>query len=210
MGGEGEQDCGGVALSEGDRTFVETLLTGLNESVDSAAKSAGFYYVDMTESLANGQLQLCDQRNHNRPGLNFIGLRSVSGYAEERYNPANWYHNSLHPNERGHAAMLETFETWLNQYIVKDTEAPGEFTLDLPLVPTGLVRGNAVASEPPDVTSAATDDTVCDLYEVQGDSPECSDEAAAWIAREARDALLPGLWAVIYTLIAGGAWLMSV
>ena len=74
-----------------------------------------FYFLgEMKDSLKEAGLQLCDPANHGRPGLNFIGLRSVSGLAEQRFNPANWSHNSLHPNERGHQAMLETFERWVD------------------------------------------------------------------------------------------------
>ena len=78
----------------------------------------------MQKSLADAHLQLCDQDNDKRPGINFIGLRSVGGFAEQRFNPKNWYHNSLHPNERGHAAMLQVFEQWRRS----DTATPPQTT----------------------------------------------------------------------------------
>src|SRR4029450_77545 len=66
----------------------------------------------METSLWVPRLRLWDPLNDGRPGLNFLGLRSVRGAAEQRFNPANWLHSSLHPNERGHAALLRAFQTW--------------------------------------------------------------------------------------------------
>ena len=113
--GAPRQDCSNVALSTADREFVEEFIGDLDATVEAAAQEVeGFTYLaQMEDSLEAANLQLCDPRNENRPGLNFIGLRSVDGIAEQRFDPKNWYHNSLHPNERGHAAMLQTFETWL-------------------------------------------------------------------------------------------------
>ncbi len=91
------------------------------------ARAHDFYYLaEMKDSLKDAGLQLCDPANHDRPGLNFIGLRSVSGIAEQRFNPANWSHNSLHPNERGHQAMLETFERWLAANPTLEEVAPDD------------------------------------------------------------------------------------
>ena len=109
------RNCSQVALLPEERAFVAGFLEKLNETVESVATAHHFYFLgEMKDSLKEAGLQLCDPANHGRPGLNFIGLRSVSGLAEQRFNPANWSHNSLHPNERGHQAMLETFERWVD------------------------------------------------------------------------------------------------
>jgi GDSL-like Lipase/Acylhydrolase family len=106
--------CGQIALSDGEIDFITRFLHGLNSAVLAAATDHGFYYLSaMQSSLSSSHLQLCDPLNDGRPGLNFIGLRSVKGIAEQRFNPANWAHSSLHPNERGHAAMLRVFQNWL-------------------------------------------------------------------------------------------------
>lgn len=111
---DGDIRCDQVALSVGEREFITRFLSRLNDRVRRAAADHGFYYLaDMQRALAGSHLQLCDPRNDGRPGINFIGLRSVNGIPEQRFNPANWVHNSLHPNERGHAAMLRVFQNWL-------------------------------------------------------------------------------------------------
>ena len=117
--------CDQVALSVGEREFINRFLSRLNDRVRRAAADEGFYYLaDMQRALAGSHLQLCDPRNDGRPGINFIGLRSVNGIAEQRFNPANWVHNSLHPNERGHAAMLRVFQNWLADASPLQASAP--------------------------------------------------------------------------------------
>ncbi|MEU7907649.1 GDSL-type esterase/lipase family protein [Actinoplanes sp. NPDC049118] len=109
-----ENGCRQVALSRAEQRFVHEFLTGgLNRVIRQTAEEYGFHYLEeMQDALAKAHLQLCDPLNDGRPGINFIGLRSVRGIAEQRFNPANWTHSSLHPNERGHAAMLRVFQTW--------------------------------------------------------------------------------------------------
>jgi hypothetical protein len=51
--------------------------------VREISEESGFYYVNTTETaLSDVHLQLCDPVNDGRPGLNFVGLRSVRGTAE--------------------------------------------------------------------------------------------------------------------------------
>ena len=117
--------CPQVTLTAAERRFVHEFLTGiparagaparpgLNDVIEQAAAEAGFWYVpQMQDALRARNLQLCDPDNDDRPGLSFVGLRSVRGAAEQRFNPANWLHSSLHPNARGHAAMARAFLGW--------------------------------------------------------------------------------------------------
>ena len=117
--------CDEVALSKKDMEFVSGFVTQLNDTIERVATAKRFYFLDgMERALADAHLQLCDKQNGKRPGINFIGLRSVGGVAEQRFNPVNWYHNSLHPNERGHAAMLQVFEEWRATNKNPDRDAP--------------------------------------------------------------------------------------
>jgi lysophospholipase L1-like esterase len=85
---------------------------GLDRTIRWTAQAHGFYYAtDMMTALADEGIQLCN-KDERDPGLHFIGLRSVKGVAEQRFNPQNWTHSSLHPNARGHAALLRAFDRW--------------------------------------------------------------------------------------------------
>jgi hypothetical protein len=186
--------CDEVALSKKDMAFVAGCVTQLNDTIERAATAKRFYFLDgMERALADAHLQLCDKQNGKRPGINFIGLRSVGGVAEQRFNPVNWYHNSLHPNERGHAAMLQVFEEWRATNKNPDRDAPVSGTI----VPIGTGK----PQKPP-----------CDLLGGGTSTTErCVDKGAAWARGQLADTLLwPGFWALQIALATLGAWLLAV
>jgi GDSL-like Lipase/Acylhydrolase family len=125
--------CDQVAFSETEREFIRRFTSELNQKISDTAAEFGFHYLrEMEDALVKDHLQLCDPGNGGRPGINFIGLRSVHGLAEERFNPTNWTHTSLHPNERGHLAMRRVFRDWLAAH----PKTPSRRALEQPTVTT--------------------------------------------------------------------------
>jgi hypothetical protein len=190
--------CGQVSLSAGERQFITDFVASLNDRVKSTAAEAefGFYYLGaMQQALATSHLQLCDPLNDGRPGLNFIGLRSVNGVAEQRFNPARWAHSSLHPNEWGHAAMLRVFEGWLAENEPLSARAPESGTATAGDGQTGTTGEPGPLRRPP-----------CDLFDV---SPSgCRPQGQAWAEGQVgRMMLTQGLVALP---VAFGAWAASV
>ncbi|SFE92120.1 GDSL-type esterase/lipase family protein [Blastococcus tunisiensis] len=183
--------CDEIALSSDERTFITQFLNALNGRVRAAAAEAGFYYLSgMRDSLRDAHLQLCDPRNDGRPGINFIGLRSVKGTPEQRFNPMNWSHNSLHPNERGHAAMLRTFEVWLAGN--PDLVVPAPEDPDAPSVEE--------ASE--DVRDAKD----CSVYDEGPDG--CRALGSTWALQQL--GAFGRLWGLVAALTTAGAWMFAV
>ena len=120
--------------------------------------------------------------------MNFIGLRSVGGTLEQVLNPTNWFHNSLHPNEAGHAAMRRTFERWLD-------ERP-----DLSPVPdTGPARGATDAVE-----QAAADEVDPPCLLTESGEEGCDAQARDWAVDRTVEVLWPAGAAVLLGLI--GVW----
>ncbi|WP_305784357.1 GDSL-type esterase/lipase family protein [Symbioplanes lichenis] len=186
--------CDDVSLSARERVFLHEFVTGgLNRIIASTAAEFGFYYLgDMETALADAHLQLCDERNQGRPGLNFIGVRSVRGVAEQRFNPANWSHSSLHPNERGHAAMLRAFETWL-------PADPGTLLPRLPANPASAATLAADADAPAAVPP-------CDVLDT---SPKgCRPLGMQWAKGRISAMLLTQGWLGLVAL--AGIWLAAV
>ena len=142
----------------------------------------------MQDALAKSHLQLCDPSNDGRPGINFIGLRSVRGIAEQRFHPANWTHSSLHPNERGHAAMLQTFEQWL--------------AVTQPLA-TGAPVRQPVSGRTP---TSPTVDTPCNLYTNGSDG--CRPQGNSWAQQKLGGVLAIGGPLILIAALA--AWWASV
>jgi hypothetical protein len=184
------EPCDDLALSAGDVRFIKDFLGRLNDAVKAAADANGLAFVAQTEqALARAGMQLCDPVNGSRPGVNFVGLRSVSGLADQRFNPLNWIHNSFHPNERGHTALLRAFDTWWS-------ETGSELTAPGPL-PEGTDMMEGVAIEPQ-----------CDLVGDGMDQPKCRSNADDWTLHQLAQAAIP--WSLVVLLVAGPAWLFSV
>ncbi|HWM07561.1 MAG TPA: SGNH/GDSL hydrolase family protein [Actinophytocola sp.] len=183
------EPCDELALSAGDVRFIKDFLDQLNRAVHSAAREAGLEFIPQTEqAMAAAGVQLCDPTGGARPGVNFVGLRSVSGLADQRFNPMNWIHNSFHPNERGHAALLRAFDTWWAQ---TGSKLRGPFN-----VPEDMEGMKGVAIEPQ-----------CDLV---GDGlavPKCRSNADDWTVQQLAKAALPFVFLVLLVVIP--VWLAS-
>ena len=183
------EPCDELALSAGDVRFIKDFLDQLNRAVHSAARAAGLEFIPQTEqAMAAAGVQLCDPTGGSRPGVNFVGLRSVSGLADQRFNPMNWIHNSFHPNERGHAALLRAFDTWWAQ---TGSKLRGPFE-----VPEDMEGMKGVAIEPQ-----------CDLV---GDGlavPKCRSNADDWTVQQLAKAALPFVFLVLLVVIP--VWLAS-
>jgi lysophospholipase L1-like esterase len=195
----GKRQCDQVALSTNERQFITDFLHNLNARAKKAAADYGFYYLTaMQDSLATSHLQLCDPLNEGRPGLNFIGLRSVNGIAEQRFSPANWAHNSLHPNERGHAAMLRVFQNWLVDAGTLPANAPGS-----PAKPSETPRSGTTGTQSQAVALAQPP---CDLLDI---SPAgCRPQGQAWVEQQVSTLLVTKGW--LGLLLAASAWAASV
>ncbi|MEV4538718.1 GDSL-type esterase/lipase family protein [Asanoa sp. NPDC049518] len=184
--------CDDVALSIGERRFLHEYVTGgLNRVLAETAAEFGFYYLaEMESALETAHLQLCDELNGGRPGLHFIGVRSVAGVAEQRFNPKNWSHSSLHPNERGHAAMLRTFQTWL---LDLDT---------MPIRTTAVTRYDSRRAAP----AAGLAAPQCDLLDTT--TAGCRTQGMRWAKSQVRTTLWTYGWLSLFPL--AGTWAAAV
>jgi hypothetical protein len=153
--------CDGIALTKSERDFIRDFVDKLDSRMQSAANRAGIGYVAaMKDSLQAHNLQLCAARK-STAGVNFVDVLSVNGLASQRFNPARWIHNSLHPNERGHAAMLDTLDTWLdgNRSTLEELAARSEQPdSDTPAAPT-----QAVTEPDPPCSMTAPGDESCQV-----------------------------------------------
>ncbi len=198
-----EDGCVRAPVEAGDIRFVRSFTDRLDDTIEKVAKETGVYYVaPMRSALTDSHLALCDPSG--TPGLNFLDLRGVGGAALDRFNPGNWIHSSLHPNERGHAALAAAFTGWLSsQYRLDDT---GTEIVGLPalLPPAALREADGVPAPPTDLpVPTRSTSTLC--FEKGG---TCGPEADAWaLGRLGPGTVLPLLLAA---LAAGGAWVLAV
>jgi hypothetical protein len=135
--------------------------------------------VDTVPGALEG-LRLCDGRPADA-GVNFLAAHSVLGTLEQSVNPANWVHNSLHPNARGHEAMRAAVVAWIEEH-----PDPASWP---------------AATAPPAVAAGLSGDGPC---VGSGDVAGCTRD---WMARESARLLLTDGF-VLVPVLAGG-WLVA-
>jgi GDSL-like Lipase/Acylhydrolase family len=108
------EGCDSSLLTPTEHRFINRFVVQLDRVLADAAAEAGLYHLgEMSTALEQERLRICDRET--QVGVNFIGANPVEGHLDENVNPRNWFHNSLHPNERGHLAMRETLTQWLDR-----------------------------------------------------------------------------------------------
>ncbi|WP_405786707.1 SGNH/GDSL hydrolase family protein [Streptomyces sp. NBC_00029] len=182
--------CKGVALTKTERDFIHRFVDEVDKTMFDAATDANVgieYLAEMKDSLKAHRLQLCQGRKSDA-GINFVDIASVNGFASQRFSPAKWIHNSLHPNERGHEAMLDTFTTWLDDHPeLLERRAP-----------TGQGQATSQALSAPEPE--------CSMTKNPG-NPHCQDRIRAWELEQTR-----GRWPWLLLVLFGLAvlWAASI
>jgi hypothetical protein len=108
--------CSESLLTANEHRFLHGFVGELNRVLERAAADAGLYYLrSMATALEERGLRICDNPA-GKVGVNFIGVNPVNGRLDENVNPRNWFHNSLHPNERGHFILRDVLQAWLEAH----------------------------------------------------------------------------------------------
>ncbi|HZN14679.1 MAG TPA: GDSL-type esterase/lipase family protein [Acidimicrobiales bacterium] len=108
-----ETTCAASLLSAHEHRFLSAYATELDWTVYRAAAAKRVSMVEnMSASLEDRSLRICDAPA-NRIGVNFLAANPVVGLLGQQVSPTNWFHNSLHPNERGHAALFDSLRLWI-------------------------------------------------------------------------------------------------
>lgn len=136
-----KRGCGYTTFTDREHRFLHDFTLELNAVIASVVAEPGFerlhVVTTMQSALTDAGLALCDDRDVDHVGVNFLAANGVGGLIESSVNPTNWIHNSMHPNPRGHAAMRAAVGQWLD---------------DHPDVRSG--RAGAVRTAPPAVPDA--------------------------------------------------------
>jgi hypothetical protein len=110
------EGCGWSLLSPAEHDFLSDFTEQLNEILRREANSQGFFFINGFQKALDdeGELALCD----NKPGLvgvNMFSLHPQGGSLEDAFNLSAWFHNSMHPNDRGHEVLTGKLRQWIEQ-----------------------------------------------------------------------------------------------
>ncbi len=186
--------CPATLLGDNEHLFADAFARELNNVIRSAAAREGVTVLEPMEHALDGGLLICDEGRVRGQGINFIEASPMSGSIQDTLNPLNWLNASFHPNERGHAAMLDTALRWIDDGHLPT--APGERVEDSPTydVPTAA----ELLDDKPNCRDEDTSDLDCTNAEVP----------SRWILRQAVLLGRSVWWRIV--LLVFGAWLATV
>lgn len=135
-----------------ERTFLAGFTRQLNATIRFQAAQHGLRYVAAMEDVFVGR-RICETDRANA-NVNYLALNPVAGDID----PSGWLHNSMHPNEHGHALMAAEIEAWLAQ--PSEAERPGRVERPSLLLTDVMADGIeycAVSSSPDGCVAAPSD-----------------------------------------------------
>jgi lysophospholipase L1-like esterase len=122
-----DHGCWWSWLGEGEVRFLAGFVHELNAVIASAAAAHGFDVVETMETVFEpDRLRICDRNLPRHLGMNFLAMNPTSGALADVVNPLNWIHNSLHPNETGHAVIERAIEAWITDPTPAAATPPAE------------------------------------------------------------------------------------
>jgi GDSL-like Lipase/Acylhydrolase family len=170
--------CSTSTLTAAEHRFLAGFTTELQGVIRAAAASAGVHHLAQVErALEEQKMRICDGGEH---GVNYIGLNPTDTDGLEGLDPTTWFHNSLHPNERGHAELARVIAGNLPA-VPNPPPVPTDYHIRSL---AGLVGADSVAT--------------CD-------APECADPGG-WRVAQMRSGLAQAVWRG--ALLAAGAWMI--
>jgi lysophospholipase L1-like esterase len=160
------RNCGGSHLDAGEHRFIRNeFIPRLDGVIRRATVTAGVNLVEF-EDVFDGA-RICEVDDGDG-AMNTFGLGVTEGTL---LSPRRWFHNSFHPNARGHVLMAARVEAAIRAGLARPDEANPEPRPDPPPTTT------------PSTPSPVEDDPV-DQHVVPADSPCGEDAIDVVLARE--------------------------
>jgi len=189
-----ETGCRWSLLAAREHRFLAGFTAALDDTVARAARRAGFSYLDsMVTVLRARKLRICDTRP-SKVGVNFLAANPVAGLLQQQVSPTNWFHNSLHPNRRGHAVIAELLATWMHDHLGAGEQPVAAPAPDIPI------------AAPPRVTDIMGA-RFRDCSQVTNGPVSCRSNTDLWVTAQIARAIWYG--SVPAVAIVLGAWIAS-
>lgn len=139
-----------VNLDMFERIYINKSISYLNQVIKAAANKAGFYYLDIENSLAGHEL--CDVNlNNDVNGLKLGNDLGIGGQQSQHFGIIG--DESFHPNDAGHARTAAAISSAMNGASIVDFQPCGQPVLvcwpngsidnTIPAIPGYFSDGNA-------------------------------------------------------------------
>jgi MFS family permease len=187
-----DRGCGWSLLRPNEHRFLNAFTGELDAVVARAARAAGFQFLgEMERVLGEHELRICD-RSPGKVGVNFLAANPVAGVLQQQVSPQNWFHNSLHPNKTGHAAMADVLAGYLDPALKPESpdEPPADTTRPDRVRTIREIMGRNFRNCAP----------------LGGGLPSCRSSTSDWT----RAQIAESIWydTIPLVLVAAGGWLL--
>lgn len=140
-----ERRCDVSAMTQAEHTALRRFVERLDAEVTRAATDAGFHVLDLQPAFDGHRI--CDTDSADDWYLNYIAAHPTGGSFTNLSNPRNWFHNSFHPNARGHRAIADEIQRWMADH--RDEITRSRFRVaEEPFRLAGVADAAAVADRP--------------------------------------------------------------
>ncbi|MEO5900820.1 MAG: SGNH/GDSL hydrolase family protein [Ilumatobacteraceae bacterium] len=140
-----------------EHLFLYRFTSQLDLVIEQAAAASGIRFLTPLRSVFEPDPasdypggRICDVPA-GQTAVNYFALNPVGG----NMDPTQWFHDSMHPNEDGHARMATVVEQWLG------TDAAGRPPEDLGGLPVGVSDLRDLIGADPGSCNAATPPASC-------------------------------------------------
>lgn len=110
-----ETGCDGSLLRPGEHRFVVGYTRALDRMLAEEADDAGFEYLSgVVDLFTRHRVRICDTAP-SKAAVNQLAASPTAGVFLQQISPRGWFHNTFHPNDRGHRLIAGEVARWVDE-----------------------------------------------------------------------------------------------
>jgi hypothetical protein len=101
-------------LRPNEHRFLVGFTRALDRVLEEEAGRAGFDFLGRgVDVFTRPRVRICDV-NPSDAAVNQLAASPVAGVFLQQVSPRGWFHNTFHPNERGHQLLADEIADWVS------------------------------------------------------------------------------------------------
>lgn len=110
-----DSGCRSSLLTSDEHRFLVGFTRALDAVIADEAADAGFdFLAAQIDLFSRADVRVCDT-SPGQAAVNQLAASPVAGVFLQQVSPRDWFHNTFHPNARGHALIADEVAHWINE-----------------------------------------------------------------------------------------------
>jgi lysophospholipase L1-like esterase len=121
-----ESGCGASLLRPNEHRFLAGYVRALDDALKQEAlrPEVHFEFLDSgVELFTDRRVRICDI-SPSKAAVNQLAASPVAGVFLQQVSPRGWFHNTFHPNDRGHLLIAAEVTKWVEGQLPPETPTP--------------------------------------------------------------------------------------